>query len=348
MSYFRANIDRMQGYQPGEQPRPQDGFIKLNTNENPYPPSPRVIEALRAQGGADVRLYPDPVATSVRRAASQVLGVSPESILVGNGSDELLTIAVRSFVGPGERVIYPTPTYTLYRTLAEIQGVETVEVPFPEDFSLPAGLAEAGGKIIFLANPNSPTGTLVPADEVDKLARAHSGVLVVDEAYVDFAGGNCLDLARTRENVIVLRTFSKSFSLCGVRVGLAVARAPIIEGMMKVKDSYNVNRFAIAAATAALEDIEHMRRNARKVIATRERLKRALAEMDFACYPSEANFVLARVPEGRAAGEIYENLKARKILVRYFDRPRLDDCLRITVGTDDEVDALLDALREEL
>jgi histidinol-phosphate aminotransferase len=347
MSFLRPNIQRMSAYQPGEQPQ-EAGYVKLNTNENPYPPSPRVLEALRAQIGPDIRLYPDPMATAVRKAVSRVHGVAPDWVLVGNGSDELLTMVMRAFVDPGEPVAYPVPTYSLYRTLAEIQGARPVEIPFPEDYSLPPRLCGAGGKVTLLANPNSPSATMVPPEQVAALARGCSGVLVIDEAYVDFAERDCLDLARRFENVIVLRTLSKAFNLCGLRVGFAIAGPDLIGGMVKVKDSYNVNRFGIFAAAAALDDLEYMRRNAEAIKRTRARLTAGLEKMQFRCFPSQANFVLARVPDGRRAKEIYQELKDRKILVRYFDRPRLDDCLRISVGTDGEIDKLLDALRSIL
>lgn len=345
---LRPNIERIEAYQPGEQPPPAQGFIKLNTNENPYPPSPRAVNAIRAEARSSIRLYPDPLATPVREAAARLYGLSPESVLVGNGSDDLLTIIMRSFVDPGETICWATPSYTLYRTLAEIQDARVLEVPFPEDYSLPPGLAEANAKVTFLANPNSPSGTLVPPDQVERLARACKGLLVVDEAYADFASANSLALAGRLPNVVVLRSLSKSFSLCGVRCGIALAHPELIKGMAKVKDSYNVNRLAIVAASAALEDVQYMRRNVRRIVSTRERLKAQLETMGFACYPSESNFVLARVPHGGDAKQVYQRLKGRRILVRYFDRPRLNDCVRITVGTDGEVDALLEALRSEL
>ena len=337
----------MTGYVPGEQPQ-GGGFIKLNTNENPYPPSPRVMVALKAALNADLRLYPDPVAAPVRRKAADLFGTRPECVMVGNGSDDLLTIIVRSFADAGDTIAFPVPTYSLYATLGEIQDARVVEVPFEEDYSLPAGLAEAAAKITFVATPNSPSGTLIPADELERLAKAVAGVLVIDEAYVDFANADCMALANGLPNVIVLRTFSKSFALCGLRIGVAVADESLIQGMMKVKDSYNVNRMAAVAAAAALDDIEHMRANADKMRTTRARLTDALRLLDFSVFPSQANFVLARKTGEPTARDLYLALKERKILVRYFDRPRLDDCLRITVGTDDEIDQLLEALEELL
>jgi histidinol-phosphate aminotransferase len=340
MSYFRPNIARMTGYVPGEQPQ-QKGFIKLNTNESPYPPSRKVLRAIRGAVNGALRLYPDPMANAVRRKAAEVFGTRPECVLAGNGSDELLTIVLRAFAGPKRTVAYPTPTYSLYPTLAAIEDARTRAVPYPRDFTLPRGLFRKGAAVTIVANPNSPTGTLVPPKELARLARAVSGVLVIDEAYVDFADTDCMALARRHGNVIVLRTFSKSFSLCGIRLGLAVADERLIEGMMKVKDSYNVNRLAIVAGAAALEDLASMRANAEKIRRTRARLTKALESLGWFVYPSQSNFIFARVPPPASARRIYRELKRRKILVRYFDAPGLDDGLRISIGSDREINALI-------
>lgn len=347
MGWFRPNIEAMSGYTPGFQPS-EPGFVKLNTNENPYPPSPRVVEAIREAADDRLRKYPQPMADTFREAAAEVLGVPPGRILCGNGSDDLLTIAMRSFCGEGDAVAYPVPTYSLYSTLARIQGARPVEVEFPEDFSLPNGLAGTGAPLTLLCNPNAPSGTAVPPDEVSALADALDGVLLVDEAYADFADADCLALVQEHENVIVARTLSKSYSLAGLRFGCAVAQEHLIEGMTKVKDSYNVDVLAIAGATAAIRDQDWMRRNAEKLKATRARLADQLGQMGFHCWPSQTNFVFARAPEGIAAGELFQRLFERKVLVRYWDAPRLRDCLRITVGSDQEVDALLSALEEAL
>jgi len=345
MTYFRRNIERMSGYTPGEQPR-EPGFVKLNTNENPYPPSPKALKAVRAAVGKDLRLYPDPLATKVREKAAEVYGTKPERVLVGNGSDDCLTMIVRAFAGPGGRVAYPTPTYSLYRTLCLIENAKPVEVPFPPDFALPPKLARARARVTLVANPNSPSGTFVAPADLSKLARAMDGVLVIDEAYVDFAEQDCLRLVRRHRNVLVLRTFSKSFSLCGMRIGFAVGREELIDGLMKVKDSYNVNRLAAEAAVAALDDVDAMRRNADKVRATRARLMAGLEKLGWFVYPSQGNFVFARVRPPHSARECYEQLKRRRILVRYFDAPGLDDGLRISVGTNREIASLLRNLRE--
>ncbi len=345
MGYFRPDIERMKGYEPGFQPK-EPGFIKLNTNENPYPPSPRVMEALRAALPEGLRKYPDPMADAFRRRAAEVLGTRPERILCGNGSDDLLNIAVRSLCAEGDPVAFPYPTYSLYDALAEIQGARTVAIAFPEDYSLPPGLAGNGARLTLLSNPNAPSGTLVPPEQVARLAESLPGVLLVDEAYVDFAERNCLALVERHDNVIVTRTLSKSYSLAGLRFGFAVAQEPLIEGMAKVKDSYNVSGLAVAGATAAIADQEWLKQSVRKIKAARERLTAGLREMGFTCWPSQTNFVLARVPEGQDAAGIFEDLFERKILVRYFDAPRLDDCLRISIGTDEQTDALLDAMAD--
>jgi len=342
---FRRNIARMKGYQPGEQPQ-EGGFVKLNTNENPYPPSPGVRRAILAEAKETLRLYPDPDATRLRRQAALSYGFELPQVIAGNGSDDLLAMIARAFIGEGDILCCPTPTYTLYDTLVRIQGGKVRGVPYPDDYSLPPGLFRARGSVTVVASPNSPSGTSVPLATLARLAAAIPGLLVVDEAYADFAEGNALSLARERENVIVLRTFSKSFSLAGMRIGLGFAHPRIVEGLVKVKDSYNLGRPGIVAGEAALRDIAWMERNAARIRKTRERLVSCLPEVGFNPFPSQANFVLARRTGGKSARPSYEALKKRKILVRYFDTPRLRDCLRITVGTDAEIEALLSALRE--
>jgi histidinol-phosphate aminotransferase len=344
-SYFRANIAAMAGYVPGEQPQDPE-IIKLNTNENPYPPSPKVYSALRRAINASLRLYPDPLSTALRSAAADVYGVKPGNIVAGNGSDELLSMVLRCFVGAGGRVALPHPTYSLYDTLIEIQEGVRAAVDYPEDFSLPCTLAAQNAALTFLCNPNAPSGTLVSLAEIEKLARALSGVLVVDEAYVDFAeseGASSIPLIHRLPNLIVLRTFSKSFSLAGMRIGLAFASEEIIAGLMRVKDSYNLDRMSLVAATAALTDMPWMARNARRIQRSRRKLAAALKRCGYQSYPSHANFILAR-KAGHNLKPVFEELKRRKILVRYFDVPRLQDCLRITVGAPKETQALINEI----
>ncbi|HEX9263378.1 MAG TPA: histidinol-phosphate transaminase [Candidatus Binatia bacterium] len=343
--YFRANIATMSGYVPGEQPQ-DAGVIKLNTNENPYPPSPNVYKALKTALNPSLRLYPEPQSDTLRTVAATVYGVKPAHIIVGNGSDEVLSMLLRCFVGPRDRVAFPVPTYSLYDTLVEIQDGVAAAVDYSADFSVPPSLSEQNAVLTFLCNPNAPSGTLVSLTEIERLARSVAGILVVDEAYVDFAaseGASSIPLIRQLPNLIVLRSFSKSFSLAGMRIGLAFASEEIISGIMKVKDSYNVNRLSLIAAAAALKDMPWMVRNVRRIQRSRRKLTTGLKRMGFDVYPSHANFVLAR-KKGQNMKRVYDDLKLRKILVRYFDVPMLQDCLRITVGTPIEVQALLKAM----
>ncbi|MCQ4574906.1 MAG: histidinol-phosphate transaminase [Candidatus Brocadiales bacterium] len=347
MSLFRNNIDRMKGYVPGEQPQGGD-YVKLNTNENPFPPSPKVAAAVKEAASSSLRLYPDPMATSVREKVAEVLGTRPDRVLVGNGSDELLGVIIRSFAGPGDRVVFPYPTYLLYKVLADVQDAGAVEVDFGEGFSLPEDIVVKGAKVTFLCNPNSPSGTMVWPDEVDRLAKRIDGVLVVDEAYADFADANCLSLVEDNPNVIVLRTLSKSYSLAGLRLGFCIAQEGLIGGLVKVKDSYNVDRLSMAAAIAALDDQKHLKENLDKIKEIRSYLTESLREMGFFIYPSQANFVFARCKDASAAKEIYEQLKHQKILIRHINYRGLEDCVRISVGTKQEIDTLLGALSEVL
>ena len=333
----------MVGYLPGEQPK-ERGFVKLNTNENPYPPSPAVLSAIVREARRSLRLYPDPESTRLRRQAAETYRFDPGQVIAGNGSDVLLAMIARAFLGEGDALCCPVPTYTLYDTLVRIQGGRVRGIPYPGDYSLPGGLFRNRAKVTVVASPNSPSGTAVPLATLSDLASAVRGILVVDEAYADFAEETALPLARERENVVVLRTFSKSFSLAGMRIGLGFGHPRILEGLNKVRDSYNLDRLAIAAGEAALTDTGWMEKNVARIRKTRERLAAALPPLGFDPFPSQANFLLARRRGGKSARPVFEELTRRKILVRYFGTPRLASCLRITVGTDAEIDTLLSAL----
>jgi histidinol-phosphate aminotransferase len=341
MSLFRKNIDRMHGYTPGEQPRPDERVIKLNTNENPYPPSPKVPAALREMPADLLRRYPDPMARRLCEAAARTWTLpGPEWTMAGNGSDDLLTIVIRAFVGEGESAAWPTPTYSLYESLCEIQNAKAIEVPWPADFSLPPAAAFAGAKLVFLCNPNAPTGTFVPVAALEAFCDAFAGVVVIDEAYCDFAEDSFLRVLPKHPNAIVLRTFSKSYSLAGARIGIAAAAPEMIRGLVKVKDSYNLDAVAIRMGVAAMEDVEYFRATVEKIRAERARLTAKLTGLGFDVLPSQSNFVLAR-RTSPAAKALYQQLKAKGILVRFFDRPGLTDALRITVGLPEETDALI-------
>lgn len=333
----------MAGYVPGEQPR--DGpYIKLNTNENPYPPSPRVLEVLRAAITGDLlRKYPDPVGTVFRQTAGRLHGVDPDAILIGNGSDDVLTIITRSLVPEGGLVVSPTPSYLLYRTLAEIQGASFQTVPFTADWQLPEPWPMAKAHVTFVANPNSPSGTALDVGPLARLAESIDGPLVLDEAYVDFAEQNGLGLT-ARNNVVITRSLSKSYSLAGIRFGYAIANPALIRELYKVKDSYNCDVLSLAAATAALEDQPYLQATRTRIIATRQRAAQALHELGFEVCPSQANFVWCRRAK-EPVKPIYEELKRRMILVRYIAYEGYGDGLRISIGTDEEMNTLLEALR---
>jgi histidinol-phosphate aminotransferase len=341
--YLRPNIRAMAGYTPGEQPQ-VDGIIKLNTNENPYPPSPHVIASIgELLRGDRLRKYPDPSGLAFRRVASKLFGVDPDAILIGNGSDDILTILTRAFVPTDGLIVSPSPSYLLYATLADIQGARFEAVPFAPNWQLPRPWPKPDAHLTLVANPNSPTGTTVSNAELERLASELRGPLVVDEAYVDFADAHAISLTRL-PNVIVTRTLSKSYSLAGLRFGFAIASPELVRELIKVKDSYNCDALSLAGAQAALEDQAYLAETRSKIIATRTRLTRELAKLGFDVLPSQANFVWATRSD-RAVKPIFEELKKRKILVRYMNYPGHGDGLRISVGSDAEIDRLLDELR---
>jgi histidinol-phosphate aminotransferase len=356
MSVFRPAIDRIEGYMPGEQPQ-EAGWVKLNTNENPYPPSPKVVEAIRAAATGRLNLYPDPLATKFRRAAAPLFGVEPDWLLPANGSDENLTLLLRSFADPGDLIAYPYPSYILYETLADIQGAAHERLILNPDWSwnpCRCGPIIERAKLVLIPNPNSPSGNRWSDDEILALVPPR-GILVLDEAYGDFCDKpHQAELLRRpgAERIIITRSFSKSYSLAGVRLGFAIARPELIHGMLKVKDSYNCDTLSLAAGIAALEDQAWMQANAERVRSTRRQLTRDLSRLGFAVVPSQANFVWATHPK-KPHEEIYETLKQQKILVRFMRFSDVPEApggvvtgLRISIGTDGEVDALLGALRE--
>ncbi|MGQ9472437.1 MAG: histidinol-phosphate transaminase [Candidatus Caldatribacteriaceae bacterium] len=343
MIVVREQIRRMEGYVPGEQPQ-EEGYIKLNTNENPYSPSPRVVERLQAfLSHSSLSLYPHPFSDRVRVQVERVYGVPKDWILVGNGSDEVLNLVFRTLLGKGDRVVYPFPTYTLYRTLALLQEAEPWEIPFPEDFSLPLEFISARASLKVLCNPNSPTGTYIFPDMIEELLQASSCPVLLDEAYIDFAPQSALTLLPRFPNLLIARTLSKSFSLAGLRVGFLFAHPEMVREICKAKDSYNVNILSQVGAEAALETVEHAMKNIERIKKTRLWFSRKMEELGFYVYPSQANFVLVR-RKGKDLRPLYEELKRRKILIRYF--PEWPDSLRITIGTDEQMEILLAHIQE--
>ncbi|MCA9166686.1 MAG: histidinol-phosphate transaminase [Planctomycetales bacterium] len=347
MSDVRPEIAKMAGYVPGEQPQ-AGKFIKLNTNENPYPPSERVGQALLA-AATDLTRYPDPMSDAFRIRAGQLWGVGKDWILCGNGSDDILTILTRTFVGAGDTLRLPYPSYILYRTLAEIQGAHFEEIHFQGDWSLAEDFCRPSPrlKLAFLPNPNSPSGTLLSPEQIKQLADSMPCPLIVDEAYADFAETNCVELVKQCENVMVSRTLSKAYGLAGLRFGYLIAQPKWIEQLTKVKDSYNCDTLSIAAATAAIDDQAWLVENRARVLATRARLELALQTLGFAVTPSQANFVWCTRSD-RPLQPLYEGLKARQILVRYMRYPSWGEGLRISIGTDSQIDACLATLESLL
>jgi len=357
MNLFRPAVRNLHPYVPGEQPQ-EGGWIKLNTNENPYPPSPRVLEAIDRAARDNLRRYPDPLGTAFRRTAADVLGVEPDWILPANGSDENLTLLMRAFVDPGEVVGSPYPSYILYETLAEIQGAGYERILLNSDWSWDLQRDRAAidrCKLLFVPNPNSPSGNRWSDETLMRLVPPQ-GLLVLDEAYGDFVDDpDRLEMLRSDagERMVVTRSLSKAYSLAGLRFGFAVARPELIEGMRKVKDSYNCDALSLAAAEAAVSDQEWLADNQAKIRATRIRLSSRLVELGFAVVDSQSNFVWATHQRDHAA--LFAELKQRKILVRYMVFPHVPaeeggprSGLRITVGTDDQIDALLAAFNEIL
>jgi histidinol-phosphate aminotransferase len=346
MGYFRENIEKMAGYEPGFQPKDTD-IVKLNTNENPYPPSPKTIEAIKNITPEQIRRYPQPIADTFREAAAKIFGVKRENIICVNGGDELLNIAIRAFCDEKRSVAYPTPTYSLYPVLAQMQGCPAVDIPFDEEFNLPAKLALSGAALTIVCNPNAPSGTFIPKEELSQLAEEIKGVLLIDEAYVDFAEDNCIELVKKFDNVIVLRSMSKGYSLAGLRFGFGIANEELIKGLLKIKDSYNVDAVAIAAATAAIHDQQYFKNNVKKIKIERKFLTEKLMELGFDVPASQANFVFAKPSKMRAI-DIYEKLKDRNIYVRYWAYPDIKDKLRISVGTAEQNEKLINALKKIL
>lgn len=347
MSYFRPSVDAMAGYVPGEQPKPGTPIIKLNTNENPYLPSPNAIAVLKNLDPEWLRRYPDPYANDFRQATSEALNIPKDWIMVGNGSDDMLNVVVRACAEPGRKVVYPMPTYVLYRTLTEIQDADRLEIPYGENNQLPLNeLIAAQGAVTFIASPNSPSGHVVAMSDLRQLATNLNGVLVIDEAYVDFAEETVLPLVEQFQNVIILRTLSKGYSLAGLRLGFAIAQPHLIRGLFKVRDSYSVDAIATLVGAAAMRDQDYKNECAEKVKRSREKLAIELRQLGFEVWNSQTNFLLTQ-PPGNAA-KIYEALKQQNILVRYFNQPNLDDKLRISVGTDEQNRILITTLSSQL
>ena len=360
MSYIRPNVEAMAGYVPGEQPKEGEA-VKLNTNENPYRASESAYDAIRAVADKGLSRYPNAVAQQFREAAAAVYNVEPDWIMCGNGSDDILTILTRTFVGENQILRLPYPSYILYKSLADIQGARSEEVYFKDDWTLPdyfSQLPESDPKapfrvnpiegevkpdslrLVYLPNPNSPSGTLLSVEEIEKIANRLPCPLVIDEAYADFADVSCVEIVKRNPRVIITKTMSKAYALAGLRFGFMIARPEVIEQTLKIKDSYNCDSLSIAAATAAIQDQEWLRNTIKKIVATRERLKESMRKLGFVVPDSRANFTWNTWPSSDLSHEeLYNFLKKNGFLVRYMKYPAWGEGLRISVGTDEDTDA---------
>lgn len=340
-SLISKSVQAMKGYVPGEQPADKT-IIKLNTNENPYPPSPKVFQALKEMDAARLRLYPNPVGQKLRERIAQMHGCEVENVFAGNGSDEILALCTRAFVENNGSIGYFNPSYSLYPVLADIRNARKrpVELCSGFEWRMPAGYRSS---LFFLTNPNAPTSMLYPRSKVRSFCARFKGVVLIDEAYVDFSRENCMDLSLEFGNVLVLRTLSKSYSLAGIRAGYTVGAKPLIEALFKIKDSYNLDAVTQQLALAALNDVGYMRKNVARIKAMRLKMSRALAQAGHMVCPSETNFLWVR-PAGITAKQFFERLRENHILVRYFPGQRTGDFVRITIGTEKEVDRLIEAV----
>lgn len=340
----------LHAYVPGEQPQ-GTGWIKLNTNECPYPPSPRVLEAVQGAADERLRLYPDPTALALRQTIAKRFALTPEQVFVGNGSDEVLAHAFCALLRHGRPVLFPDVSYSFYPVYCALYGIEPQPVPLDADFRVRVADYRRGNGGIVLPNPNAPTGIALPLSELTQLLEGNPGsVVVIDEAYVDFGAESAVTLVDRFPQLLVVRTLSKSAALAGLRVGFAMGHASLIEALNVVKDSFNsypLDRLALAGAQAAIEDDGHLQALAERIAASRQWLVQQLDGMGFDCLPSSANFLFVRHASARAA-DLFSALRERRILVRHFKQPRIDNHLRITIGTQAECEALVDALRHIL
>jgi histidinol-phosphate aminotransferase len=333
---------------PGEQPKDKT-YIKLNTNENPYPPSPKVTDAIKGAANADLRLYPDPTCDVLVQAAANYYGLPAEQVFVGNGSDEILAFAFAAFFDPAKKLLFPDITYSFYKVYAKLYGLQTELIPLDEQFNVQVEAYHSDNGGIIIPNPNAPTAQLLPLEDIRKLLESNPNqAVIIDEAYIDFGGQSAVELITDYPNLLVVQTLSKSRSLAGLRVGFAFGSKELIEGLNRIKNSFNsytLDRLALAGAVASFEDDAYFRETTAKVIATRERVTEQLLAIGFKVTDSKANFVFIS-HKAIAAKDIFQQLRDKGVLVRYFDQPRINEYLRVSIGTDEEMDAFIQAVQE--
>ena len=335
-------VKELAPYVPGEQPQTQ-GWVKLNTNENPYPASPKIADSIQEQIDL-LRLYPEPTSQALRLAIAQQFDLSSDQVIIGNGSDNILDMITRSFVGLGQAG-HTVPSYSLYPVVVALSGGDLLNIPFEESMELPVdAIAKTPASVFFLTNPNAPTGVCFSIESIEAVLKKIKGILVVDEAYIDFGGQSAVPLLQSCDNLIVVQTFSKSYSLAGLRVGYALASPKIIQVLDRVRDAYNVDRIAQSIAQVALVDRSHFEANCEKIIQTRSQSEAFLKSLDWFTYPSSANFLFTQPKDAQGATgpevavSLFEYLKSKHILVRYFgSHPLTCSFLRVSIGTDNQM-----------
>lgn len=347
--FLNSKYTELEVYTPGEQPRDMK-YIKLNTNESPYPPSPAVLAVVNADQAELLRLYSDPECKNLKNSIAKLYGVNPENIYLSNGSDDILNFAFMAFT-EGGKAAFPEISYGFYKVFAQLYGIECRKIPLREDFSIAPEDFCGLGSFIVIANPNAPTGRTISLEDIEKILQTNpDNVVVIDEAYVDFGGQSCYPLIKKYKNLLVVQTFSKSRSMAGARLGFAFADEELIADLKRIKFStnpYNVNRLTLAAGEAAINENDYYMENCRRIMATREWTSAELEKLGFTVIPSKANFIFAK--SGRIGGqELYEELKKRGILIRHFSDPKITDYNRITIGTDEEMAVLVNTIKNIL
>jgi histidinol-phosphate aminotransferase len=346
--YWSSLVTGLTPYVPGEQPR-LEKLVKLNTNESPYDPSPKVLEAIAAVSGEDLRLYPDPESSALKLAFAERNSLAPEQVFLGNGSDEVLAHTFQALLVHESPLCFPDISYSFYPVWCDLYGAAFTAVPLADDFTVDVSAFPAKNGGIIIPNPNAPTGILLALDGIRSLLSAHpNSVVVIDEAYIDFGGESAVSLIDEFDNLLVIQTLSKSRALAGLRVGVAMGHRALIEGLERVKNSFNsypLDVLAQAAALASLEDETYFRMSCDRIVATRNHLSNAMADLGFEVLPSSTNFIFARHPE-LDAGTLFRALRGQGIVVRYFDKPRIEQFIRISIGTEQQCERLLEALAE--
>lgn len=346
--FWNETVNKIEPYVPGEQPRDKK-YVKLNTNENPYPPSKKVLEAVKNSANEDLRLYPDPLCTELNEAIAKFYGLDKDNIFLGNGSDEVLAFSFMTFFSKDKTILFPDISYSFYPVYAEFFGLNYKMVPLDEEFNIPLEELKKENGGVILPNPNAPTGKYIDTDKLKELLEANKDtVVIIDEAYIDFGGESMVKYIKDYKNLLVVQTFSKSRSLAGGRIGFALGDKELIEGLNRVKNSinsYTIDRVALNAGKAAIEDKEYFEETRNKIIKTRENVIKTLREMGFKVLDSKANFVFASHKDFEGQ-YLYEELRNRGVLVRFFNKDRINKFLRITIGTDEEMDVLIEKLKE--